>query len=199
MEILTPEVIEEFLVYQEGRGIGPASLEAYRRNLTKLLEFLPEGKSLTVETGRVWRAQMEMDGVTPRSVNSRLSALNSLCEYLGRREFQTRDFMREEAVLQPELTRAEDLRLLQAARTSRGAPGGAAGVYPAGEYPGGAGVPDGGGGAHRQDLRGEAPAERQRRGPGGGGEGHAPVPVEYVPGHPGDDSEQHSDSGRSGL
>ncbi len=117
VEILTPEVIEEFLVYQEGRGIGPTSLEAYRRNLTKLLEFLPEEKSLTVETGRVWRAQMEMDGVTPRSVNSRLSALNSLCEYLGRREFQIRDFMREEAVLQPELTRAEDLRLLQAART----------------------------------------------------------------------------------
>ena len=116
VEILTPEVIEEFLVYQEGRGIGPASLEAYRRSLTKLLEFLPEGKGLTAETGRAWRGRMELDGVSPRSVNSRLSALNSLCAYLGRREFQTHDFMREESVLQPELTRAEYLRLLQAAR-----------------------------------------------------------------------------------
>ena len=117
MEILTPEAIEAFLAGQARRGIASASLEAYRRNLTKLLEFLPEGKRLTAETGRMWRAQMEAEGLSPRSVNSCLSELNSLCEYLGRRDFQTHDFVQEEEVLQPELTRAEYLRLLQAART----------------------------------------------------------------------------------
>ena len=111
-EILTPEVMEGFLESQRRRGIGPASLEAYRRNLKKLYDSLPGEKRLTAETGRVWKRQMEAQGVAPRSVNSRLSALNSLCEYLGRREFQIHDFLREEAVLQPELTRAEDLRLL---------------------------------------------------------------------------------------
>lgn len=116
MEILTLEVIEEFLESQAKRGIAPASLEAYRRNLTKLLEFLPDEKRLTAETGRAWKARMEAEGVSPRSVNSRLSALNSLCEYLGRREFQTRDFLESPEVLQPELTRAEYLRLLQAAK-----------------------------------------------------------------------------------
>ena len=115
-EILTPEVMEGFLESQRRRGIGPASLEAYRRNLKKLYDSLPGEKRLTAETGRVWKRQMEAQGVAPRSVNSRLSALNSLCEYLGRREFQIHDFLREEAVLQPELTRAEYLRLLQAAR-----------------------------------------------------------------------------------
>lgn len=114
--ILTPEVIEAFLASQERRGIGPASLEAYRRNLKKLYNELPEDKRLTPETGRQWRTRMEAREVSPRSVNSRLSALNSLCEYLGRREFQTHDFLAEEEVLQPELTRAEYLRLLQAAR-----------------------------------------------------------------------------------
>ena len=49
---------------------------------------------------------MELDGVSPRSVNSRRSALNSL--------FQTHDLMREEPVRQ--LTRAERLRPLRAAR-----------------------------------------------------------------------------------
>ncbi len=116
MEILTPEAIEAFLASQARRGIAPASLEAYRRNLAKLLEFLPEEKRLTAETGRAWKAQMESQGISPRSVNSRLSALSSLCEYLGRREFQTHDFAQEEEVLQPELTRAEYLRLRQAAR-----------------------------------------------------------------------------------
>ena len=131
-EILTPEVMEEFLESQRRRGIGSASLEAYRRNLKKLYDSLPGEKRLTAETGRVWKRQMEAQGIAPRSVNSRLSALNSLCEYLGRREFQIHDFLREEAVLhreyqlanqlkletelQPELTRAEYLRLLQAAR-----------------------------------------------------------------------------------
>lgn len=116
-EILTPEVIEEFLTSQARRGISPASLEAYRRNLKKLYDSLPEEKRLTVETGQIWKRQMEALGVSPRSVNSCLSALNSLCEYLGRREFQTHDFLAEAEVLQPELTRAEYLRLLQAARS----------------------------------------------------------------------------------
>ena len=57
---------------------------------------------------------MELDGVSPRSVNSRRSALNRLCACLGHRLFQTHDLMREEPVRQ--LTRAERLRPLRAAR-----------------------------------------------------------------------------------
>lgn len=117
MAVLTPELIEEFLGSQARRGISPASLEAYRRNLKKLYDELPEGKLLTAGTGRLWRERMEARGVSPRSVNSRLSALNSLCEYLGCRDFQIHDFLEGPEVLQPELTRAEYLRLLQAART----------------------------------------------------------------------------------
>lgn len=33
---------------------------------------------------------MEEQGISPRSINSRLSTLNSLSDYLGRREFQVR-------------------------------------------------------------------------------------------------------------
>lgn len=116
MDILTPEVIEEFLASQERRGIGAASLDAYRRNLKKLYDYLPQEKRLTQETGRVWKERMASEGVSPRSVNSRLSALNSLCEYLGHREFQIHDFLEGREVSQPELTRAEYLRLLRAAR-----------------------------------------------------------------------------------
>ena len=114
--VLTPGLIEEFLTSQERRGIGASSLEAYRRNLKKLYEYLPEGKTLTAETGRAWKKWLEAQGVSPRSINSRLSALNSLCGYLGHREFQVLDFAEGQEVLQPELTRAEYLRLLQAAR-----------------------------------------------------------------------------------
>ena len=57
---------------------------------------------------------MELDGLSPRSINSRRSALNRLCACLGHRLFQTYDLMRAEPVLQ--LTRVEHLRPLQATR-----------------------------------------------------------------------------------
>lgn len=59
---LTPELIEEFPAGQARRGIGSASLEVYRWNGKKLLEFLPEDKRITPETGRIWKRRMEAQG-----------------------------------------------------------------------------------------------------------------------------------------
>lgn len=115
-ERLTPEMIESFLASQREKGGSPASLETYRRSLGKLYDYLPEDKRLTAETGQAWKRWMEEQGVSPRSINSRLSTLNSLSGYLGRYEFQVREFIKSQAVVQPELTRGEYLRLLQAAR-----------------------------------------------------------------------------------
>lgn len=115
-EELSPELIEEFLEDQRERGRAPGSLAAYRRNLLKLYSLLPDGKRLTAGTAAQWRARMQAEGVPPRSVNARLSALNSLCGYLGRREFQSCDFLDGPEIIQPELTRSEYLRLLGAAK-----------------------------------------------------------------------------------
>lgn len=115
-EELSPELIEEFLEDQRERGRAPGSLAAYRRNLLKLYSLLPDGKRLTAGTAARWRARMQAEGVPPRSVNARLSALNSLCGYLGRREFQSGDFLDGPEIVQPELTRSEYLRLLGAAK-----------------------------------------------------------------------------------
>ncbi len=95
---------------------APAFLEDCQRNLKKLYDNLPGKKRLAFETVRDWERQMETEEVPPRSVNSCLSALNNLFEYLGRRDFRTHDFAEEQKVLQPELTWAEYLRLLRAVR-----------------------------------------------------------------------------------
>ena len=116
-EQLTPEVIDDFLDGQREKNRGEQTIETYRRSLTRLYQWLPEEKRLTAETGRAWKAWMEEQGVSARSVNSRLSALNSLCGHLGRREFQTYDFLETGETIRPELTRAEYLHLLQAAKT----------------------------------------------------------------------------------
>lgn len=115
-EILTPAMIEDFLASQREKNRGEQTLEAYRRSLTKLYRWLPEGKQLTAGTAQGWKEWMEGQEVSPRSINNRLSALNSLYDYLGCREFQIRDFLAGPEIIQPELTRREYLRLLQAAR-----------------------------------------------------------------------------------
>lgn len=114
---LSPEVIEAFLERQSKRGLGGASLEAYRRSLSKLYDYLPEDKCITPDTAPAWRREMEEQGVSPRSINARLSALNSLTGYLGRWDCQNREFVDQPEVVQPELTRREYLRLLQAAKS----------------------------------------------------------------------------------
>lgn len=114
---LSPEMIEAFLERQRGRGLGGASLEAYRRSLGKLYDYLPEDKCITPETASAWRKEMEAHGVSPRSINARLSALNGLSGYLGRWDCQNHEFLAQPEVVQPELTRREYLRLLQAAKS----------------------------------------------------------------------------------
>lgn len=115
-EELSPERIEAFLAAQRGRGRGEASVEAYRRSLMRLYESLPDDKRITAETGSAWRARMEAEGASPRSINARLSMFNSLSGYLGHREFQTGAFLEGPEVVRPELSRGEYLRLLQAAK-----------------------------------------------------------------------------------
>lgn len=115
-EQLSPNVIENFLNGQREKKRGEQTLEAYRRNLMKLYHWLPEEKLLTEETGREWKAWMEEQGMSARSVNSHLSALNSLCDHLGRREFQIHDFLEPQETVHPELSRSEYLRLLNAAK-----------------------------------------------------------------------------------
>lgn len=115
-EQLTPDVMEAFLSDCLNRGLSSASLEAYRRNLLKLYNFLPEDKHITAGTAPEWAAWMEAQGVAPRSVNSRISLLNSISDYMGRRDFQFYGFGEIPEVVQPELTRVEYIRLLQTAK-----------------------------------------------------------------------------------
>lgn len=115
-EQLTPDVVEGFLTDCLDKGFSPTSLETYRRNLTKLYNYLPEDKHLTAGTGPAWAAWMKAQGVAPRSINARISLLNSISDYMGRRDFQFYGFGEMPEIIQPELTRAEYIRLLQAAK-----------------------------------------------------------------------------------
>lgn len=116
---ITPERIEEFLQQMKEKGRSKGSLEGYGRALRSLCDYLPEEKAITAGTGENWKNWMIGDrGFSQRTVNNRISVFNSFVQYLGKRQWQVNSFLRTGDSLQPELTRAEYLRLLSAARQS---------------------------------------------------------------------------------
>ena len=115
-ERLTPEVIEGYLGYLEGKGRSSSSLESYRRVLKGIYEYLPEGKRIGEGTGTGWKRHLEGQGFSTVTVDCRVSVWNGLVQYLGHREWQMDDFCREKGGVQPGLSRTEYLRMLSAAK-----------------------------------------------------------------------------------
>lgn len=115
-EKISMEKIDDFLAYLAGKGRGEASLQSYRRKLTELYHYLPEGKYINEETGPEWKEYLEKQGLQPATVNTNISIWNSFLQYLGHREWQMGDFDRGAGKVQPELSRTEYLRLLSAAK-----------------------------------------------------------------------------------
>lgn len=114
---LTPEVIQEFLNACREKGLMEGTVEWYQRGLKRLYEELPEDKRIRYGTLERWQESLIQQGYAPSTVNSFLSSGNSFVEFAGHREYQLVERLEREHNPQPELTRAEYLRLLQTART----------------------------------------------------------------------------------
>lgn len=113
---LTPALIEEFLCGLSGRGRAGDTLELYRRSLRRLHADLGADQRIRRGTLDSWQAGMQAQGLAPRTVNLHIAAANSLLEYCGRRELKASRPVLPDDTAQPELSRAEYLRLLSAAR-----------------------------------------------------------------------------------
>ena len=113
---LTQEVIEEFLAGLAEKGYVPGTLERYRQSLEQLRASLTGEKRIGKGTLALCRRQMLEEGYAPRTVNLRISAANSLLEALGLREYQLIDQVKPPKGGTPQITRAEYLQLLRAAR-----------------------------------------------------------------------------------
>ena len=113
---LTQERIEAFLADRERSGCKQATLSKYHHDLMQLYRSLPQDKRIRRETLPEWRRQMEEEGLTVRTLNARISAANSFLDHMGRRELQMSRLPRKAEDDQPELDRAEYLRLLQTSR-----------------------------------------------------------------------------------
>lgn len=113
---LTPEGIETYLAFYRDRGRPEKVLQGYRRKLEKLYADLPDDKVIRHGFMDQWRDQLLEEGYSANSVNSFLSAGNIFLKLAGHRELQAAGKVKVELSPQPELTRSEYLRLLQAAK-----------------------------------------------------------------------------------
>lgn len=115
---LRPQQMDGYLEELETSGCLADTLQSYRRNLKLLYRFLEEDKYVRPGTLGAWQRHLLESGYAVSTVNVCTSAANGLVLYLGHGELQT-ERLPEGKTVQPELTRAEYLRLLSAAR-SRG-------------------------------------------------------------------------------
>ena len=113
---VSQEDIQNFLTAYENLDRAEGTVQFYQRKLRRFYQDLPEDKIIRPDTMKNWQEKLLQDGYAPGSVNAFLSAANSYLDYIGHREYQLAGQLKDEKPPQPELSRAEYLRMLSAAK-----------------------------------------------------------------------------------
>lgn len=116
--VFSLDSIDAFCEVLAAQGKILPTIQHYRRNLFSLLNFLPDDKILTRERIASWVDQRLEIGMSVNSINHSISTLNQYLKFVNRRDLQTEQLRTGEDLAQPELSRTEYLRLLQAAKIS---------------------------------------------------------------------------------
>ena len=119
--LLDERSAEEFFLFLKEKSRTAGTIENYRHSLEELYDYLPEedggsGKYIGSGTLARWRGDLLQQGYAVRTVNARMSAVNKFLEYRNRRDLQVAPMSVEQDGIQPELSRAEYLRLLNVAK-----------------------------------------------------------------------------------
>ena len=113
---LTPEKIDAFLSALQERGCVQGTVDWYRRGLTRLYQSLPDEKLIYRNTLKEWKDDLVNEGYAANTINTFLVAADGYLEAEDAREYQAAIRLRSTDDLQPELSRAEYLRLLRTAK-----------------------------------------------------------------------------------
>jgi len=105
-------------LYQEERA--PSTVEKYLRDIREFLAWRGEGKAPEKMAVLAYRDHLLAEGLSPVTVNAKLSALNRFFRFLGREDCRVHFLNIQRQVFRDrsrELTKAEYSRLLETART----------------------------------------------------------------------------------
>ncbi len=116
--ILTSAHIHEYEKFLRAEERAAATVEKYMRDVRFFFAWL-EGRPVTKELTAQWKMQLLTRGMSPATVNAKLSAVNGLFHLLGWDECRVRFLKIQRRTFRDssrELTRAEYDRLVQTAR-----------------------------------------------------------------------------------
>ena len=113
---ISEDAIRGYLEALSSKGRTHDTVSLYSSRLKTLWEYLPQGKLIYPGTLSQWQSALLEHGYSPGTVNTHLSAANGLLDYIGRRDLQLLNRLEVKKDIQPELTRREYIRLLQAAK-----------------------------------------------------------------------------------
>lgn len=113
---LTLRDLKNYSIYMQENGKAKNSIESYGKLLMAFYDALPEGKELTKETIAGWIGEMQKNGYSSNTINTKISVLNGLLAYLGKKELSAELIGKSGKTEHAMLTRAEYIRLLRAAK-----------------------------------------------------------------------------------
>lgn len=114
---LTPLQIHAFARHLLLEKKSAATIEKYLRDVRAFAGWL-DGQEITKERNAVWKAHLVERGYAPAGINAKLSALNSLLEFLNLRDCRVKFLKVQRRLFRDagrELTKAEYQSLLDAA------------------------------------------------------------------------------------
>ena len=117
---LTASCIAAFGQHLRREERAAATIEKYLRDVREFSAWL-DGRPVTKETALDWKRRLLTEGLSPATVNGKLSALNGLLRFLGREDCRVKLLCLQRRVFRErgrELSREEYLCLLDAARSS---------------------------------------------------------------------------------
>lgn len=111
------EKISRFIRSLREKGRKEETIRCYESIMTYLLEYLADDREIDEVTVMEWYDWMLDQGLAHMTACNRISCLNSFLNFYGKRDWMLTDFSeREPRDNMPELSRAEYVRLLQAAK-----------------------------------------------------------------------------------
>lgn len=113
---ITPDLIQDYLVYQEEQERSVATIQKYAHDLTDLYLYL-NGQPLNKLVLIGWKQKLT-ETHAPTTVNSMLTAVNGYLSYMGWSELRIKLLKIQKSLFldeQKELTRSEYMRLVRVA------------------------------------------------------------------------------------
>lgn len=118
--VISSRLLEDFWAYLQTEERAQSTIEKYQRDILSFCRYL-EGQAVSKEKAVCWKERLLRAGLSPATINAKLSAVNGLFRFLGWEDCRLRFFRVQRRLFrQPEkeLTQQEYRRLTKAARAS---------------------------------------------------------------------------------